>query len=361
MPERYHKLVFQTVTETMKQCNVSKRWVLDRLSIKPSTYYRWLRTPKEVVQDKTSHPDTILPSERDAVIEYAKQNPDLRHRELAWRMIDDNVACMSASSVYKILCEANLIRRWQKEAKRIKNKPVGPKKADERWQSDISYIKIQGKKYYLITFIDEYSRFIVHHELMTSMDANAVSLAAERAFNKLKKDRLKSEAASSNRHKQPFNKEKTFIMPIIQTDNGSCYISYEFKRTLSEHKIGHFRIHPHCPEENGLIERSNRTIKEVIEEYEFTGLIQARTVIAEIIHYYNHVRLHSSIGFLRPADYYRGNPAKLLEERSIKLQQARHNRREENLNIRQKSLPLPDPFTVENHNLFQRAICLTES
>jgi transposase InsO family protein len=31
-------------------------------------------------------------------------------------------------------------------------------------------------------------------------------------------------------------------------------------------------------------------------------------VIGRIIEWYNHERLHSSLGFLRPIDYYRGDP-----------------------------------------------------
>ena len=60
------------------------------------------------------------------------------------------------------------------------------------------------------------------------------------------------------------------------------------------------------------------------------------------------------INFLRPIDYYRGNPNKLLEERRIKILQARHRRREENLKIKQHFLALIEPENNQNHNLFQR-------
>ena len=57
------------------------------------------------------------------------------------------------------------------------------KKPDERWQTDIMYIKIMERFFYLIIFIDEYSRYIVHHALLTSMDADSVSLEAQSAIN----------------------------------------------------------------------------------------------------------------------------------------------------------------------------------
>ena len=41
------------------------------------------------------------------------------------------------------------------------------------------YIKIRGRFFYLIIFIYEYSRYIVHHNLLTAMDADSVSSIQE--------------------------------------------------------------------------------------------------------------------------------------------------------------------------------------
>jgi len=339
MSEYYRTLIIETVQMISELCQVSVRWILKSLEVKPSTYYAWLQNSHKRNCSTRKHPDTILPEERKAVIDYALKHPDIRHRELTWRMIDDNVVCLSISSVYKILKDTGLICVWKPKEKRMKRSRDIPSKPDERWQSDISHIDIDGRKYYLITFIDEYSRYVTHHELMTSLDGNAVSLAAERALSKLDSEQK----------------------PVIQTDNGSGYISREFKVVLSRKGVGHHRIHPHCPEENGIVERVHRTIKDAASDYELTGHFHGISVIDKIIRYYNDERLHSSLNFLKPIDYYRGNPEKLLEERKTKILQARHKRREQNLKIKQKSLPLTEPEININHNLFQRTICPTLS
>jgi hypothetical protein len=49
---------------------------------------------------------------------------------------------------------------------------------------------------------------------------------------------------------------------------------------------------------------------------------------------------------LRPVDYYRGNPAELYAVRRQKLAEARHRRRERNLQLRQPTLPLTSEETV---------------
>ena len=96
--------------------------------------------------------------------------------------------------------------------------------------------------------------------------------------------------------------------PVIQSDNGSGYIAREFRLVLKENGLGHHRIKPHCPEENGMMERANRTLRERLEEEELTNLLQAKEVLAKVIRWYNEERLHSALGYLPPVEYYRGQP-----------------------------------------------------
>jgi len=53
-----------------------------------------------------------------------------------------------------------------------------------------------------------------------------------------------------------------------------------------------------------------------------------------------------ALGFLRPGDHYRGAPEVLYEEPRRKLAHARHGRREENLQLRQRTLPLESAGVV---------------
>jgi len=109
---------------------------------------------------------------------------------------------------------------------------------------------------------------------------------------------------------------------------------------LDEHGLSHRRIKPHCPEENGLIERAQRTFREALDEQGFENYLHAQDAIAKMIDWYNDRRLHRALGFLRPVDYYRGRPEVLYEERRHKPAQTRHRRKEVNLRIRQRTLPL---------------------
>jgi hypothetical protein len=79
---------------------------------------------------------------------------------------------------------------------------------------------------------------------------------------------------------------------------------------------------------NGLIERAQRTIGEALEEEDLETYHRAVRAIDKVIAWYNEERLHSALGFLRPIDYYRGDPAALHEERRRKMARARRRRKD---------------------------------
>jgi transposase InsO family protein len=317
--------MWRHVEETVRQVTRWSGWPVKRslreLGVSRAAYYRRRRSvspiPLSERDARPAQPHAVLPGERAAVLAYARAHPNPRHRELAWKMVDEGVAYLSPSVVYRILREEGLVATWpMKRQKRRREWSEKAHRPDERWQSDIRYVQVGSKKYYLVLFLDEYSRQVTHHELMGWLDGDTLSLEAQRAIEKLPEG----------------------VRPIIQTDNGSGYISQEFKKVLTENGLGHVRIRPHCPEENGLIERTHRTLAEVLDETELTDVAQARKVIAAIVRWYNEERLHSALHFLRPVDYYRGQPEALLEARRRKLAEARHRRREANLEVRQRTL-----------------------
>ncbi len=182
----------------------------------------------------------------------------------------------------------------------------------------------------MVTFIDEYSRYLVHWELLTSMDGHSISTAAQRAIETLPK------GADGN----------LTVTPMIRSDKGRGFISGEFVGLLSRHKLTHHRIRPHCPEENGIQERFNRTLREGIEEHDLESRYDSQEVIGRLISHYNTVRLHSSLRFQTPATWYRGNPSSVEPTRLLKLSQARHRRKHINLGIRQRTLPFATPESV---------------
>ncbi len=337
MPTELQQRVQEEVELTKRRSGWPTERTLSALGVSRTTYYRWLRAAALRVAEGLSGPPPqpvqpyeALPEEKATVIEYALKHPELRHRELAWRMVDEDVAYVSSSTVYRILREAKLVCPWRRRTKRRREEVEKPSRPNQIWATDIKYVWVGDRHCFLVSFLDEYSRYIVHHELLWGMNGDSVSVAAQAALETLPKDA----------------EGRLLVKPEIRSDNGSCYISREFGGLLDEHGLTHRRIRPHCPEENGLMERANRALGEALEWEDLTDYLQAVKVIARTVRWYNEQRLRSALGFLRPVDYYRGDPEELYAQRRQKLVTARHRRREANLRLRQPTLPLTSEETV---------------
>ena len=327
MPAELQQQVHATVQETKERSGWSAKRTLAALGISRGSYYRWLQAEAWAKASAAVRPVQAfeaLAEERLAVLAYARRHPEIRHRELAWRMIDEEVAYLSPSTVYRILREANLMCRQRGRKKRYREEIEKATRPDERWGTDLMYVTVSGVNYFYLAFIDEYSRYIVHWELLSNMEGHSVSLGGQKALETLPRD----------------ERGQPLARPEIRSDNGSCFISKEFHGVLEHYGLTHVKIRPHCPEENGIMERSNRTVREALEEAEPASRYEAEAALDRIIDWYNHERLHSSLGYLRPIDYYRGDPKTQHETRRKKLAVARHRRREKNLELRQPTLPV---------------------
>ena len=108
----------------------------------------------------------------------------------------------------------------------------------------------------------------------------------------------------------------------------------ELRIVFRENRLTRKLIRPHTPEQNGIVERGNETMQESLAPVILTDYEQARYEISRIIQYYNNNRRHSSLNYLTPMQYYRGNTEELLRIRESKIERARILRRERNMKER---------------------------
>jgi len=297
------------VRVTQARTGWTVRRILKALGLTRARYRDWVkRAARHALADRppiASFRDGILAEEKDAVKAYALAHPKDGYRRLAWQMVDADVAYLSPSSVYRVLDEADLLSRWKRSTS-SGTAPAKPTRPHERWHTDLMYLRIQDTWYFLVTVLDAYSRYVVHWELLTTMRAEDVQLVIQQAL------------------------EQTGATPDIVTDNGSQFTAKEFKDLVRRFVFKHIRIRWYHPESNGLVERFHRSTREALGDEALRNLAQARVLIGEWVREYNEQRLHAGLGYLTPAEYYRGNPAARLAERQVKLEAGRRKRRETN-------------------------------
>jgi len=110
-------------------------------------------------------------------------------------------------------------------------------------------------------------------------------------------------------------------------DNGSQLLSKDFREVLLSADIQQIRIRRNHPQSNGKIERFNGLVRQECLRPESPVTVEdVQKVVGQYIEEYNNRRLHSSIDYMRPVDYYKGNPKEVKRVREEKLAIARERR-----------------------------------
>jgi len=277
------------------------------LGLSPGKFYDWKKRYGKVNEHNGWIPRDfwLLDEEKKTIIDYYLDHPLEGCRRLSFMMLDEDVAAVSPSSVWRVLGDAGLLKRWNGKKSKKGTGFVQPLKAHEHWHIDVSYINIRGTFYYLCGVLDGYSRAIVHWEIRESMVESEIEVILQRA-----------------KEKQP---EAT---PRIISDNGPQFISKDFKQFIKISGMTHVRTSPYYPQSNGKIERFHKTLKcECIRPKTPLSLEEARRVVDEFVTDYNTVRLHSAIGYVTPHDMLEGRQAAIHAARDQKLEAAREERR----------------------------------
>lgn len=281
--------------------------VLAWLGLKKNKYHQWRTRLGDVNKHNGKIPRAtwILPWERDAIIAYCRDHPGEGYRRLSYRMLDENIVAVSPSSTYRVLKSAGLLSRWNVGKPLKKQGFDQPERVHEHWHVDIKYVNFHGTFLFLISVIDGFSRYIVHHELRVSMQEYDVQLTIERALSSF-----------------------PGVTPRIISDNGTQFIAKDFTDFMRLKGLQHVRTSIAHPQSNGKLERFHETITvECLRTQSFLDLEDARRRIADYIVYYNTKRLHSAIYYLTPLDVLAGRTRERLNNREHKLEHALSQRR----------------------------------
>lgn len=159
-------------------------------------------------------------------------------------------------------------------------KDIEIKRIDQVWTSDITYIQIEQRNYYLCVILDWDSRYVLGWSMGRNMDVGLCLKALEMA--------LRSGCRPG----------------IFNTDQGSQYTSEEWQNAILSEGIQISMDGKGRWADNIIMERFWRTYKhEFFLHREPRNLEEAIIMTAEWLEYYNKERPHSSLDNLSPQMY----------------------------------------------------------
>lgn len=320
------------IIEEVERRIVPTRVALKHMGIPPSTYYRWRKAYRrggiDALEDCSPTPhriwNQVTDTERDTVIEQALAHPEEPPRQIAFLVTDGCGFSVSESTVYRILKAKGLI-----PDREMKGFPAGdeyldkPKRVNEQWQTDATYLKVVGWGwYFLISILDDVSRRILAWRLQSKMDGAA--------FSEVVQDALE---ATGLAHEPPVRK------PRLLSDNGSGLVGKAFQGYLETVGVRHILASPYHPQTNGKIERYHRSMKERVLLVTHATPWDLVEDIAAFVAYYNSERYHEALGNVTPDDVYFERKKLILEERRKLKVETLARRRAVNLGKEAESLP----------------------
>ena len=309
-----------------------KREVLSELGVPRSTYYRWLRRREQQgLEDDAGGGkppwNRLTFREVDHVLSAAREMRELSPRQLASWVTDNMGFSVSESTVYRILRREGLVKRSEMRlaaGKEYHRKTTGP---HQMWATDASYFRVVGwGYYYLVTVMDDYSRFILAHRLQRDMTSDSFIEVVQEAVDRTGMDQV------------PIT-DRTRLL----SDNGPGYVSRAFRDYLGMVGIRHILAAPFHPQTNGKLERYHQTLKRDVNQLPYEMPSDLEAAIVAFVSYYNYRRYHKALGNVTPSDVLRGRREEILQRRKEVQAQTIERRRRHNRALRELTRPQSDP------------------
>lgn len=271
------------VSETLPAA--STRFICRVLGVARSALYR----------HQTATAGSAVTTAEDALLvrikQLIEQYPTFGYRRIWARLRFGDQLRINRKRVYRLM-KAHGWLIYQRSAApkpRVKRKKSVAECANERWALDATHIDCGADGWaHLIAVIDCFDRAIIGYEFAVRGRANEAERALEMAcltrFGTLR---------------------PTGKLPIIRSDNGLIFQSRRFRQACRFYRLEQEFITPYTPEQNGLIERWFRSLKEeCVWQHQFKNFAEARARISAWIAWYNEDRPHQALGYRSPQAYH---------------------------------------------------------
>jgi putative transposase len=270
--------VIETIRQGLKQ---------DGFDVSINKICQWFQVPRRTVYYKPvkSVPKVQACLAAEPIKAMIEENPSFGYRTVA-HLLDFN-----KNTVQRIL----QLMGWQ-----VKKRPIGfrpriqalpsvAQRPNERWATDLCRVWAGRDGWAVLALvIDCHTRELLGWHLSRSGKAKTAESALEQA--------LIARYGTLGRVQSPF---------LLRSDNDLVFTSRSYTALVRSYGLRQEFITPHCPEQNGMIERVIRTLKEqCVHRQRFETLRHASRVIGDWIGFYNTRRPHQALGMKTPAEVF---------------------------------------------------------
>jgi putative transposase len=251
---------------------------------------RWFGVPRSSFYYEPQDPKPVALDETLArmIREIIDENPTYGLRRITALLRRKLMRKVNRKKVHRII----KINGWQ-----VRQKPVGARpraqgwksrttRPNERWAMDATHVFCgQDGWCHLTAIIDCCDRSVVGWRLSRTGVAKVAAATLE--------DALRERCIDS-----------TLPSLTLRSDNGLVFGSKAFVSVVKRYGLNQEYITPYSPEQNGMIERWFKTLKEeCIWLYRFESRDHAFEVIGKWIDRYHSERPHSALGYLTPVEF----------------------------------------------------------
>lgn len=254
---------------------------------------KWFKIPRSTVYYKPKKASSRISRPLNQILvqkirEIIDKNPTYGVRRITAVVRKKMQKAINRKAVHRIMKKNG----WQiykkstsskKRASQMKSQAIF---SNERWAIDVTSIFCGKDGWCSFTaIIDCCDRHIVGWRLAESGVSKHAAAALEEALI-IRKEELKSTELT------------------LRSDNGLIFGSKIFVSIVSNWGIGQEYITPYTPEQNGLIERFFRSLKEeCVWQHQFNSRDEAFVIISNWLDKYHKERPHSALNYLTPEEF----------------------------------------------------------
>jgi putative transposase len=196
-------------------------------------------------------------------------------------MLKNEGLVQNKKRTYRIYTELGLQVRTKRRKKLIRPRiPLDlPSRAGERWSLDFVHDQLScGRRFRILNIVDDFSRECVGQLVDFSISGQRLARYLDQLAAQLR------------------------LPKAIVCDNGTELTSKAMFFWSQGRGVKLHFIQPGKPTQNAFVESFNGKFRDsCLNQHWFRDLFEARRVIQEWREHYNHVRPHSSLGYLPPA------------------------------------------------------------